>query len=156
MKLFKRLITSNKFSLFIESSEIYLYLYGRKCFTGKKLNMNTLSYIIYLFITYLITVHVGRVFYKNGRHYIVAIINEDGQLTDFINRILLVGYYLMNLGYATIMLRFWKTITTFTELIASVSSMTGRIVLSLAVMHFVNMYVITIIGKKQLSIHHKK
>lgn len=118
--------------------------------------MNTLSYIIYLLITYLITVHVGRLFYKNGRHYIVAIINEDGQLTDFINRILLVGYYLMNLGYATIMLRFWKTITTFTELIASVSSMTGRIVLSLAVMHFVNMYVITIIGKKQLSIHHKK
>ena len=118
--------------------------------------MNIIAYIIYLFITYVITVHVGKVFYKNGRHYIVAIVNEDEQLTDFINKILLVGYYLMNLGYATIMLRFWKTITTFTELIASVSNMTGRIVLSLAIMHFVNMYAITIIGKKQLSIHHKK
>ncbi|MCY7291825.1 MAG: hypothetical protein LH615_06540 [Ferruginibacter sp.] len=118
--------------------------------------MNIIAYIVYLFITYLITVHVGKVFYKNGRHYIVAIVNKDEQLTDFINKILLVGYYLMNLGYATIMLRFWKTITTFTELIASVGNMTGRIVLSLAVMHFVNMYAITIIGKKQLSIHHKK
>jgi hypothetical protein len=119
--------------------------------------MNIAAYITYLIITYLITVKVGRVFYSNGRYYILAILKGDGQLTDFINKILLVGYYLMNLGYATIMLSFWKTITSFTDLIASVCTMTGRIVLSLAIMHFVNMYTIVLIGKKQhLLTHHKK
>ncbi len=117
--------------------------------------MNITAYIIYLVITYLITVKVGKVLFKNGRFFILSILNNDEELTDFINKILLVGYYLMNLGYATIMLRFWKTITTFSELVASVSTMTGKIILSLAIMHFVNMYVITIIGKKQFSIHHK-
>jgi hypothetical protein len=118
--------------------------------------MNIAAYITYLIITYLITVKVGRVFYSNGRHYILSILKGDEQLTDFINKILLVGYYLMNLGYATIMLSFWKTIYTFTDLMASVCTMTGRIVLSLAIMHFVNMYSIVLIGKKQhLLTHHK-
>jgi hypothetical protein len=118
--------------------------------------MNILAYIIYLLSTYLITVKVGKVLYKNGRFFILSILKNDEELTDVINRILFVGYYLMNLGYATIMLRFWKTISSSAELVVSVCSMTGRIVLSLAIMHYVNMYAITIIGKKQLSIHHKK
>jgi hypothetical protein len=84
-------------------------------------------------------------------------VHGDEQLTDFINKILLAGYYLMNLGYATIMLRFWKTVTSFADVIASVSNMTGRILLSLAIVHFTNMYIISIIGKKQhLFTHHKK
>jgi hypothetical protein len=109
--------------------------------------MNITAYIIYLVITYLITAWVGKILYKNGRHYILAVLKNDEQLTDIINKILLVGYYLMNLGYATIMLSFWKTISSFAELIASVGTMTGKIVLSLAVMHYINMYAIIIIGK---------
>ncbi len=120
-------------------------------------SMNIVAYIIYLFITYIITVRVGKVFYKNGRHYILSIVHGDEQLTDFINKILLAGYYLMNLGYATIILSFWKTVTSYADLIASVSNMTGRILLSLAIVHFANMYIISIIGKKQyLFTHHKK
>ena len=118
--------------------------------------MNILAYIIYLLLTYLITVKVGKALFKNGRVFILSILKDDEELTDFINKILLVGYYLMNLGYATVMLRFWKTIHSSAELVASVSTMTGRIVLSLAVMHYINMFAITIIGKKQLLIHHKK
>ncbi len=118
--------------------------------------MNIVAYIIYLFITYIITVRVGKIFYKNGRHYILSIVHGDEQLTDFINKILLAGYYLMNLGYATIMISLWKTITSFSNLIASVSSMTGRILLSLAIVHFTNMYIIYLIGNKTKILHHHK
>jgi hypothetical protein len=119
--------------------------------------MNIAAYITYLIITYLITVKVGQVFYHNGRHYILFVLNGDEQLTDFINKILLVGYYLLNLGYATIMLSFWKTITHFTDLMASVCTITGRIVLSLAIMHFINMFTVVLIAKKRhLLTHHKK
>jgi hypothetical protein len=122
----------------------------------KKYCMNIIAYVFYIIVTYLITVRVGRIFYTNGRHYILSILKGDERLTDFINKILLTGYYLMNLGYATIMLRFWKTITSWTDLIASVSNMTGRIILSLAVMHFINMYTIIIIGEKQQILTHFK
>lgn len=124
---------------------------------NKTNSMNIIAYIIYLFVTYIITVSVGKIFYKNGRHYILSIVHNDEQLTNFINKILLAGYYLLNLGYATIMLRFWKTVTSLADLVASVSNMTGKIILSLAIVHFTNMYIIHLIGKKQhLFTHHKK
>lgn len=116
--------------------------------------MNTLAYIIYLFITYLITVRVGFIFYRNGRVFILGLLNNDVSLTDAINRILLVGYYLVNLGYAALMISTWDTIVSWTELLSSVTIMTGKIVLTLAVMHYCNMLVIYLISKRNKSILH--
>jgi hypothetical protein len=118
--------------------------------------MNTLAYILYLLLTYFITVHVGLRFYKNGKVYILNLLHHNEALTNFINRILLVCYYLLNLGYAAIMIRFWRTIHSWVDLFSSICIMTGRILLTLALIHFCNMTVIYILSKrKQLSIHHK-
>ena len=113
--------------------------------------MNTFAYLIYLFITYLITVHAGLIFYRNGRVYILRLLHNDEKFTDSINRILLTGYYLLNLGYAALMIRFWKTVHTWTEMTGSIATMTGRILLTLAVMHFFNMTVILLISTRH---HH--
>jgi hypothetical protein len=118
--------------------------------------MNTLAYIIYLFITYLVTVHVGLIFYRNGRVYILNLLHDDVQLTDSINRILLTGYYLLNLGYAALMLRSWQTITGWSGLVASIGSMTGKIILTLAVMHFLNMATILWISHRHNHIVNTK
>lgn len=118
--------------------------------------MNTLAYIIYLSITYLVTVHVGLSFYRNGRTYILSLFRGDAGLTDFVNKLLLVGYYLLNLGYAAVMIRFWDTITTWTELLTSICTMTGKIMLTLAVIHFINMSVIYLVSQRTTSITHHK
>lgn len=78
--------------------------------------MNVIAYIIYLLFTYLITVHVGLIFYRNGRAYILNLLNGDDHLTDSINRILLTGYYLLNLGYAAVIINFWETIHKYAEM----------------------------------------
>ncbi|WPQ61517.1 hypothetical protein SIO70_24465 [Chitinophaga sancti] len=114
--------------------------------------MNILAYIIYLFITYLVTVRVGLLFFRNGRLYILGLLQGDVSLTDFINKILLVGYYLVNLGYAAIMISCWSTVHTWLELLTSITTMTGRILLTLAVMHYCNMAVILLI-KNRISSH---
>lgn len=118
--------------------------------------MNTLAYIIYLLLTYLITVHVGLRFFHNGRIYILTLLEGDEEITDSINKILLVGYYLLNLGYAAIMIRFWKTVNTWPETIASIATMTGRILLTLAIIHFFNMATIYWIGKHRHQLFHHK
>jgi hypothetical protein len=110
--------------------------------------MNLLAYILYLLITWFITVHVGLRFYRNGRLYILRLLHGDEKLTDAINRILLTGYYLLNLGYATIMLRNWQTINDWAGLVSAISSMTGKIILTLAIMHFMNMAVILYLGHR--------
>lgn len=123
----------------------------------KTASMNILAYVIYLLVTYIITVHVGLVFYKNGKHYILNLLHGDERLTLFINRLLLVGYYLLNLGYVAITISTWQTIDNWGQLWASVATMTGKILLTLGVIHFCNMAVIYLIGKRQhTSITHHK
>ncbi|MDX1936168.1 MAG: hypothetical protein SFU21_03590 [Flavihumibacter sp.] len=113
--------------------------------------MNSIAYILYLAVTWLITVHVGWGLYKNGRIYILNLLQGNEMLTDAINRILLTGYYLLNLGYATLMITQWQTIQNWQQLINSICGMVGSILLTLAAIHFVNMLVIYWLGKKNNS-----
>lgn len=118
--------------------------------------LNLLAYTIYLLITYLITVRVGWILYRNGRIYLLALLNGDNVLTDSINRVLLVGYYLLNLGYAALIISRWQTVENLLSLVESIVWMTGRIVLSLGLVHYLNMAVIYAIGFRRKSIHHLK
>jgi hypothetical protein len=97
----------------------------------------------------MITVHVGLAFYRNGRVYILALLEGDEALTTFINRLLLTGYYLLNLGYVLLTIRSWKTVSTWTEMLAGISQKTGKIMLILAVIHFCNMAAIWLIRRHQ-------
>jgi len=118
--------------------------------------MNTLAYIIYFAITFFITVYAGFIFYKNGRIYLLALLRNDATSTDAINRLLLLGYYLLNLGYVALMIKAWKTVDSFTELVSSIAQMTSTIMLSLAIVHFCNMTIIYLLSKrrKQHLVHH--
>lgn len=116
--------------------------------------MNIIAYIIYLLITYLITVHVGLVFYKNGKHYLMVMMDNDNNLTQIVNKLLLTGYYLLNVGYATLIISFWGQLNNWLDVINSVSIAVGKILLTLGVMHFVNMGVIILYSKTKKTINH--
>jgi hypothetical protein len=107
--------------------------------------MNTLSFIIYLLITWFITVHVGLIFYRNGKSYILNLLHDE-KFTLFINRILLIGYYLLNLGYVTMTLRFGKTMYTWADVLTSICTRTGKIMCMLGVIHFFNMAALLLIS----------
>ncbi len=118
--------------------------------------MNILAYIVYLLITFIITIIVGRICYRNGHCYIHEILADDEHLGDNINKLLLTGYYLFNLGYATIMIYTWHQVTSVSMLISSISYMAGRIILTLAVMHYMNMACIYLFGRtRHYFLHHK-
>ncbi len=116
--------------------------------------MNTLAYLIYGCITGFVTIWVGWIFYRNGRAFILYLLQNNALLTDAINRLLLTGYYLLNLGYAAVMISTWERVESWTGLLTSVTVMTGRIILTLAFIHYCNMAAIYYIGKKQQSIPH--
>lgn len=118
--------------------------------------MNVFAYILYLAFTYFITVHVGLVFYRNGRLYILRLLHGDEKLTDFINRILLIGYYLLNLGYTALTLQTWPDIKSMEQALLTVLTMSGKIMVILGTIHFFNMTVIYFISTKHHYQPHKK
>jgi hypothetical protein len=52
---------------------------------------------------------------------------------------LLIGYYLLNLGYASISISSWPTITSEEMLSAYLSDHIGFIILMLALIHYFNL-----------------
>lgn len=118
--------------------------------------MNILAYLLYFVITYFITVKAGLIFYRNGKVYILQLLNGDEKLTVFINKMLLTGYYLLNLGYASMAIRSWNTIENWGALIVTVTGLTGKIMLILAIIHFFNMSVIYLFARHKNQFSHYK
>jgi hypothetical protein len=106
------------------------------------MNYNIAGYALYLLITVLIIFKVGMIFYRNGRVFILDLFHGDNIITDNVNRILLTGYYLLNIGYAFVSIRLWNTITDVIVLVTELSMRAGFLFMLLAVMHYFNMAVL--------------
>jgi len=114
--------------------------------------MNTIAYLIYLAVTYLITVKVGWLFYRSGRVFIPGLLHGNTTLADAINNILLAGYYLVNIGYATVMISTWHIIHNWTEMLSVIITMTGLIILSLGILHCFNLLAIYFISQRNIHL----
>ncbi len=110
---------------------------------------NLIAYTVYAILTYLITVRVGWLCYKNGL-YFVELAVEEAHLAVSVNKLLLLGYYLINLGYITLMIYSWEPIRAWQQLVESLSQKTGLIVLILGTMHFLNIFVLYLFSKKRI------
>lgn len=116
------------------------------------MNSNITAYIIYITLTVYIIFWIGRMFHRNGRLFILQLYKGDEHGTDIINNILLVAYYLFNIGYAFMKLRTWGKIRSPATLISSVSYHLGILILILAVTHYFNMLIIYFLSKKHNSL----
>lgn len=103
------------------------------------MNYNIPAYMIYLILTIFIIVYVGKLFYKNGRIFILALFKGDQALTENVNNILLIAYYLFNIGFAFVTLRHWDKILNLRTLVSSISSNMGILIFILAIAHYMNM-----------------
>lgn len=106
------------------------------------MNLNLVAYGIYLTLTAIIIVYVGKLCYRNGNIFIQNLLKNNYTLAHQINKILLVAYYLINLGYCAITLLFWDLITSKTELITVVSYKISLIVLIIAILHYINIFML--------------
>ena len=116
------------------------------------MNFNLITYSIYILIISLIIIKVGFICYKNGNIFVMHLIPNDKEFCIRINKMLLVGYYLINIGYAIISLSDWKPITSVIELIESIAIHIAIIIGILAVLHYFNLFWLTKFIKKIKSL----
>lgn len=112
------------------------------------MNLNILGYGIYLMITGIIIVRVGRICYDNGNVFVSELIPDHEDLCHKANQILLIGYYLLNLGYCAMTLVSWETIASFHQLIEVIVIRSAIIICIIAVMHYINIILLTKYIKK--------
>lgn len=100
-------------------------------------------YLAYLAISILITLWVGRSLHKNGRVFLVENFKGNETLADSVNHLLLVGFYLINIGFVCLNLRYGTKPVNVEQGIEFLTMKEGRILMILGGMHFFNMYILT-------------
>ena len=105
-------------------------------------------YLTYLAICLTVTVWVARTLHKNGRVFLVDAFQGNTELADSVNHLLVVGFYLINIGYVTLALRATESINTLRSAIELVSDKVGLVLLVLGFMHFFNLFVFSRIRKR--------
>ena len=120
------------------------------------MNYNLLAYLFYLPIMAYVTVIVGRIFHRNGRFFIEELHANDLDFAHRINDLLLVGYYMVNLGYVIGSVSIWEKVEGWAELVETVSERSAWIFLVLAVMHYINMTVIYLAARRKIKKQNSK
>lgn len=113
--------------------------------------MLTTTYIIYLILVSLITIFVARTLSKNGAVFLVDGFGGDKALADSINHLLVVGFYLINLGFALLQLDSHRSIETVDRAVVFLSSKIGFVMVVVGVMHFFNLFVISQFKNSQIK-----
>jgi hypothetical protein len=106
------------------------------------------TYAGYLAISIALTVWVARTLSKNGRIFLVNSFDSDERLADSVNHLLVVGFYLINMGYVTLALKLGDKPVSTQEAIEFLSTKVGLVLLVLGAMHFFNVFVIAKWGKR--------
>jgi hypothetical protein len=109
------------------------------------------TYVAYLAISVALTVWVARTLHKNGRIFLVDSFLGNEQLADSVNHLLVVGFYLINIGYVTLALKYGVAVTTGQEALKVLSTKVGLVLLVLGFMHFFNLLVFTRMRKRGLA-----
>ena len=99
------------------------------------------TYAIYLVLSIALTVWVAKTLHHHGRVFLVTAFHGDEKLADSVNHLLVVGFYLMNLGWVTLALRSDQTLRTVGDVFELLSTKLGVVLIVLGVMHFFNIYI---------------
>ena len=108
------------------------------------------TYVSYLILSLSLTVWVARTLHKNGRIFLVDAFLGNEQLADSINHLLVVGFYLINIGYVTLALKYGDKPVDARTALETLSTKVGLVLVVLGVMHFFNLLVFSKMRKRAL------
>lgn len=98
-------------------------------------------YFSYLAISIGLTIWVARTLHRNGRIFLVDAFHGNAELADSVNHMLVVGFYLINIGYIALALKTDSAMSDFRQIIELESVKIGVVLLILGGMHFFNILI---------------
>jgi hypothetical protein len=103
-----------------------------------------LVYVPYAAIAITLTVWLARALSRHGEVFLHDVFPNKPGLATAINQLLVIGFYLVNLGWALLLLRANEVeaqVHTPTDAIALLTTRLGMLLLLLGVAHLANLYV---------------
>ncbi|WP_341719411.1 hypothetical protein QQG74_06610 [Micromonospora sp. FIMYZ51] len=96
-------------------------------------------YLVYLLVSIGLTIWVARALARNGLIFLEDVF-ADERLARAVNNLLVVGFYLLNLGYVTVAMRHSGSVGSTSRAMEELSWKIGLVLLVLGALHFFNVY----------------
>ncbi|MCX5248491.1 hypothetical protein OG895_25310 [Streptomyces sp. NBC_00201] len=114
------------------------------------MDRTVVAYVIYLLVSIALTIWVARTLSRNGRIFLADVLQGNEKLAEAVNHLLVVGFYLVNLGFVALYLSGDETIEDTRQIFEALSTKLGVVLLVLGVMHLGNVYVLNRIRRRGL------
>lgn len=98
------------------------------------------GYFIYLPIALMLTFFVSRTLFKNGKIFMLDIFKGREEIANATNRLFETGFYLLNVGFALMILRLDLHNNSYQSLVEALSYKIGGFSIYLGIMLFLNLY----------------
>ena len=109
------------------------------------------TYAAYIVLSIALTALVAQTLHKNGRVFLVDAFKGNEKLADSVNHLLVVGFYLINIGYVSLALKAGAAATTLQTAVEYLSWKVGIVAVVLGAMHFVNVLVFSSMRKRAVA-----
>lgn len=112
------------------------------------MDLTVVAYVIYLLVSIGLTIWVARTLSRNGRVFLADVLHGNEKLADAVNHLLVVGFYLVNLGFVALYVSGDDDIADTRGVFEALSTKLGVVLLVLGVMHLGNVYVLSRIRRR--------
>lgn len=104
-----------------------------------------MNYLIWTHVAYgvaavVLTAVLARTLFRHGALFLESVFEDNARMAAAVNRLLVTGFYMLNLGYALLLFRSNEAETTLQATEVLVTKL-GVLLLSLGIIHFINMAV---------------
>jgi nitric oxide reductase large subunit len=97
-------------------------------------------YLVYATLAVGLVIYLARTLRANGSVWLRDVFDSD-ELAASVNHLLVIGFYLLNLGYAFLLFQLQPTYASLTEAFNQLTTKVAWLLLSLGVIHLFNMFV---------------
>jgi hypothetical protein len=108
------------------------------------------TYIVYIALSIPLTIWVAHTLHKNGRVFLIDSFRGNERLADSVDHLLVVGFYLINIGYVALALREGVAPADLRQVLETVSRKVGVVMLVLGAMHFFNIFIFSSMRRRAL------
>jgi F0F1-type ATP synthase assembly protein I len=99
-----------------------------------------IGYAVYLPTALFLTFYVSKTLFKNSKVYMLDIFKGREEIANATNKLFETGFYLLNLGFALLIMKITAYEDNYQTLIEALSSKIGGFSIYLGVMLFFNLY----------------
>jgi uncharacterized membrane protein len=103
-------------------------------------DLNVLTYLLYLALALPLTLWVARALHHYGKVFLIDVFNGDEVLAHAVNQLLVIGFYLLNLGYVALFMTSHTQVDNARRLLEVLSTKVGGVALVIGAVHFANIW----------------